>query len=68
MPIATMAIAALPYFSRLTPLNFFALFLTAMNCPPFLLRFVEVFVSRVEGGRSSSVLAAGELLGRACRR
>lgn len=33
------------YFSRRTPLNFFALFLTVMNWPPFLLRFVEVFVS-----------------------
>src|ERR1044072_6782803 len=32
-------------FSRRTPLNFFAVFLTAMNWPPFLFRFVEVFVS-----------------------
>ena len=32
-------------FSRRTPLNFFALFLTAMNCPPTLLRLVEVLVS-----------------------
>jgi hypothetical protein len=32
-------------FSRRTPLNFLAVFLTAMNCPPFLLRLVEVFVS-----------------------
>ena len=33
------------HFSFRTPLNFFALFLTAMNCPPFLLRYVEVLVS-----------------------
>src|SRR6478735_7816789 len=33
------------HFSRRTPLNFFGDFLTAMNCPPSLLRLVEVFVS-----------------------
>jgi hypothetical protein len=33
------------YFSRRTPLNFLALFLTAMNWPPFLLRLVDVLVS-----------------------
>jgi hypothetical protein len=33
------------HFSFRTPLYFTALFLTALNCPPFLLRLVEVFVS-----------------------
>src|ERR1700709_2600600 len=33
------------YFSRRTPLNFFAVFLTALNRPPSLLRLVEVLVS-----------------------
>src|SRR5215203_4189005 len=29
------------FFSRRTPLNFFLLFFTAMNLPPFLLRFAH---------------------------
>ena len=33
------------HFSLRTPLNFLALFLTAMNCPPALLRLVDVLVS-----------------------
>ena len=33
------------HFSRRTPLNFFAVFFTARNCPPFLFRLVAVFVS-----------------------
>jgi hypothetical protein len=54
------------YLSRPTPLNFFAIFLTAINSPLFLSRLVEVFVSGFFSCVRSS-MHAGVIAGRFVR-